>query len=182
VKIKSLTAAIILAFVCALVGVGQKRSRRPTTPPPAPTAKSTLSIEAGIIYKSTGNQPVARTKFRLLDADLADIIWLPPDFESKHALDDPRANLIYNWALAVQYSNDKSVIVRTALMISQHTVQDVTTDFNGKAELADVKPGRYFLFARTETRGGFAVWNLLIEIKPGKNSVALDQDNAVVSF
>ena len=187
-KIKPFTAIIILVFVCALVGVGQKPSRRPrTTPPPtpAPTPKSTLSIEAGIIYKSTGNQPVARTKFRLLDTDLADIIsgiGLPPDFESKQVLDDPRANLIYNWALAVEYSNDKSVIVKIALTIGQHTVQDATTDFNGKAEFDDVKPGHYFIYAKTETRGGFAIWNLPIEIKPGKNSVALDQDNAAVAF
>jgi hypothetical protein len=66
--------------------------------------------------------------------------------------------------------------------LKEHTVQIVTTDFSGKATFNDIKPGSYYIFGRTQTRGGFAVWNLFVEIRAGANSVFLDQNNAVAAF
>ncbi len=58
----------------------------------------------------------------------------------------------------------------------------VTTDFAGKAQFQDVVPRTYFLFGFTNTRGGFATWNLHITVSSGQYSVVLDQKNAAVAF
>lgn len=70
----------------------------------------------------------------------------------------------------------------TVAAINEHIVLTVKTDFEGKARFEGLPPGRYFLFARTETRGGSAVWNLAIDIRPGQNSIVLDQSNAAVAY
>lgn len=233
------TVAMILAIACTMVVSAQRRTTRPATPTPTPTAPSsvrkvvvklkdgrsldadflqasterlevrvagnilkiamdevaaiivsgeaiaeaaapatptTLAIEAGIIYKSGGNQPVARIEFRLLDVDFASLLsagGLPPD---------PNLDPIATWGAKTRYPSEDPVLLRINEGIKQHTTQSAITDFNGKAEFTDIKPGKYFIFARAQTRGGFAIWDLPIEIKGGRNSVLLDQNNAAVSF
>src|SRR3989440_1997242 len=52
-------------------------------------------------------------------------------------------------------------------------------DFQGRASFPTIAPGKYWVVGFTRTRGGCAVWNLPILLKPGENSVILDQKNAV---
>lgn len=153
---------------------------------PAVPTTATLAIEAGIIYKMGGNQPVGRTEFRLLDTDLISLItasgYTPPS-SSVH-LQDPKEELLLHWAIDSGYSSKSSALLQIDESILKHTVQTVTTDFNGKAEFTDIKPGQYFVFARAQTRTerGFAIWNVPVEIKPGRNSVTLDQNNTGVIY
>jgi hypothetical protein len=74
------------------------------------------------------------------------------------------------------------VAERAQAAIKQHAVQTVSTDFSGKAQFTDIKPGNYYITGLSGTRGGFAVWNLPVEVKAGQNSVLLDQNNAATAF
>jgi hypothetical protein len=190
-----ISGLIALLFLTAFFAYGQRPARKLPPPPPTPSpsvvpmamptpATGILAIEAGIINKSGGVQPVARTEFRLLDADLASLIsaaGMRPDPNMKEHLADAKADLIMTWGLDTKYPSEKPLVLQIAEAIKQHTIQAGLTDFNGKVEFADIKPGQYFIFVRTQTREGFAIWDLPIEIKAGRNSILLDQNNAAVS-
>lgn len=62
-----------------------------------------------------------------------------------------------------------------------HIVQTAQTDFKGKAEFKDLKPGDYWILAITETRAAIAVWNYKVTLKSGESKVILDQNNALYS-
>ncbi|HKR13802.1 MAG TPA: prealbumin-like fold domain-containing protein [Pyrinomonadaceae bacterium] len=145
------------------------------TPQPAAPTTGTLAMEAGIIYKSGGNQPVGRTEFRLLDADLESLI------SGAGLRADRGIDLVSTWAIKRRYNAD-ATLLQIEEAIKQHTVQSVTTDFNGKAQFDNLPPAKYFVYGITETRRGFAVWSVPVEIKAGQNSVVLDQNNAATAF
>ena len=134
--------------------------------------KGSLSLEAAIIYKMNGPQPVARVQFYLLDDDLKEIL--------RGIAGD---SAISKFTLASLHPDTDATFYSQALqLIKLHTIQSATTDFSGKAEFQPVKPKVYYIMGVTETRGGVAIWNLRTEIKPGKNGVVLDQNNAEFAF
>ena len=64
-------------------------------------------------------------------------------------------------------------------MIEKNTRYSVTTGFDGKAELADIKHGKYWIFGTTKTRRGCAFWLHEIDLTKSQ-SVTLDQNNALM--
>jgi hypothetical protein len=154
------------------------------TPPAAATSApqtalplmGTLSLEAGIIYKMGGNQPVSRTEFVLLDQSLETIL-------TEAGIQPGRTGVLSNYAFAVQYpSQFPGVAEKARAAIEQHAIQKVSTDFSGKAQFSDIKPGNYYIMGLSSTRRGFAIWNLPVEVKAGQNSILLDQSNAATAF
>lgn len=170
--------SIKLDDVKAIYFVGTPGADATTPVPDSVSAPQTgtLSIEAGIIYKMGGNQPVSRTEFRLLDQSLETILTeagVPPG----------NTGVLSSYAFAMQYpSQFPGVAERAQAAIKQHAVQTVSTDFSGKAQFTDVKPGNYYIMGLSGTRKGFAIWNLPVEVKVGQNSVLLDQNNAATAF
>jgi hypothetical protein len=65
--------------------------------------------------------------------------------------------------------------------LKPHIVQTVTTGFDGKATFEAVAAGTYYLMGMSSTPKGYVIWNLKVELKAGKNSVTLDQNNAVTA-
>lgn len=152
----------------------------PPTPTPTPElTTATLTMEAGVIYKMGGNQPVGRTNFALLNESLATLI-MNSGYRSKYA----QIDVISAWGIDRQYPNASNAAVLASIdtAIREHTVYTVTTDFNGRAQFENVQPGAYFLVGIAQTRRGHAIWNVSIELKPGMNSVVLDQNNAASAF
>jgi hypothetical protein len=147
-------------------------------PSPAVAAPQTgnISIEVGIIYKMGGNQPVARTEFMLLDQSLENIL-------AEAGVPQGQTGVLSSYAFARLYPNQfPGMAERAQAAIKQHTVQSVSTDFSGKAQFTDIKPGNYYIGGLASTRGGFAIWNLPVEVKAGQNSFLLDQNNAATAF
>jgi len=139
--------------------------------------KGVLSIEAGVVYKMGGMQPVARVTFHLLDDDLENIL------QKAGYTGDKGSDVVTRYAIASQFPDQNQPFYGQAkIVIQSHIVQSVTTDFSGKAQFEGVPSGRYYIMGVTETRGGFAFWNLRVDVKPGKNSVVLDQNNAVMAL
>jgi hypothetical protein len=141
-----------------------------------PRQSTTLLIEAGIIYKMGGNQPVARTEFMLLDQSLEAVL-------REGGVSEGRTGVLSTYAFAVKYPEQfPGVAAAAQRAIKAHLVSSVSTDFAGKAQFTDLKPGSYYLAGLSSTRKGFAIWNVPIEVKAGQNSLFLDQNNAATAF
>jgi len=152
--------------------------------------KGTLNIEAAIVYKVGGSQPLARVKFYLLDQDLEQIFKEAGDTEDerynenikkweKHKRPFKVDDLITFQNNPYLFEEEQS---RLKSAIAEHIKYTVETDFQGKAQLSNIETGIYYLYGITDTRGGTALWNLRLEIKNGSNSVMLDQNNALEAF
>ena len=150
------------------------------TPTPTPQlTNGTVSLQAAIVYKQGGPQPVARVKFALLDQSLQSILQ-QANFSYRRAAN---LSIIDQYAFAVRYGSDNQpAFEAVTTAIAEHTKATVTTDFNGNAEFDPVPFGTYYVVAVTETRGGFAVWDFKVDVHAGKNQVTLDQHNAATAF
>lgn len=60
------------------------------------------------------------------------------------------------------------------------TVSGVRADANGQAQLPGVPPGTYYFFCLGAYNNQLFKWDFKVELKPGANSVTLDQHNAVL--
>ena len=60
------------------------------------------------------------------------------------------------------------------------TVSGVRADANGQAQLPGVSPGTYYFFCLGALNNQLFKWDFRIELKPGANSVTLDQSNAAL--
>ena len=178
-KIKALTAVIILAFGCAMIAEGQRR-RAPrsratpsATPTPSPTpATGALSIEAGLIYNSGDTKPVARTTFFLLDEDLR--IILKPFGETPGTLGS-QMDFLYTFR---EYPKSKASYDQIKAAVESHIIATVTTDFNGRAKLTDLVPGTRFMYGEFRVSEDRIAWNVKVEIKSGaETSIILDNSN-----
>jgi hypothetical protein len=168
--IRILLLLVILAFT--LLGCGKQTN---------------LSIEARIIYNLGGPQPVARTKFYLLDAD---------PFSVKPA-ESPRNDLALTGCgilLLLKTAVDKPQMLegknaKTFLGSVEasrpcwegHLVKETITDFEGRAQLDQIRPGKYWLLGMTETRSAFALWNVPLVLPLTETKLLLDQNNAIYS-
>lgn len=124
-------------------------------------AKSNLTIKAALLLKSGNPQPVSRTKFQLVNVDVATLA-------KESGLPQTDINL-YN-------------VEKVEESVNKHTIATVTTDFEGKAVFESVPKGNYTIYGFT---GGKEVRHLMIWLLPvqvnGNKEILLDQNNAVVS-
>jgi hypothetical protein len=59
------------------------------------------------------------------------------------------------------------------------TVSGARADASGKAQLPGVPPGTYYFFCLGGYNNQLFKWDFQVQLKPGANSVTLDQHNAV---
>lgn len=153
-------------------------------------SQGNLSVEAGLVYKSNDVKPVARTEFYLLDDDLETIlknakIKQVPVFVSltplQHFTAMQRAKKVDSSQGGINPSAELlTAIAETDNAIKPHIVATITTDFNGKGQFENVKPGKYYLMGSAGTFEQAIIWNLPIEIKVGEQSVTLDNKNSAL--
>lgn len=143
-----------------------------TTTIPAETVasdKGSVNLEAKIFSKTGSPQPVRAEKFYLLNKDLQSIL------DDAGIEDEGGQGLVNAFGLSIVYPERYSDVRRKALAaISKHTVYNALTDASGKANMKDVKPDSYYLFAITKTGNGFAVWSQPVTIQAGQNSLILE--------
>ncbi len=143
-----------------------------TTVPSAETVapdKSTVSLDAKVLGRSGNAQPVQKEVFYLLDKDLESILN-DADIE-----DESGQGLVNAFGLSIVYPDRYGDVRKKALAeIGKHSKYKVTTDASGKAQMKDVKPNNYYLFAITKTANGFAIWKNSVTIQPGQNALVLE--------
>lgn len=153
--------------------------------------KSTLSIESAIVYKVGGVQPVARSRFFLLDKSAEDILKsanLKPQSDTmdralavarKQGMNPDIISYLNYLKFAFKSPEDYSeYFAKFYSEIEKHTIKSDLTDLQGKLQFEEIQPNNYFIFGIAETRSGFAIWDFPIKIEEKKQSIILDQNNA----
>lgn len=152
------------------------------------TGAASLSVEAGLIYKSGDVKPAARVKLYLLDDDLGSILHaanipLPKSFGASEK--SPQQQMIYVYAFAVKFRDLPEFAAfydKAAKEIEKHAIASNSTDFSGKAAFESLPPKTYYLMGGSQAGQSVVVWNLKIELKNGKNSVTLDNNNTAFAI
>jgi type II secretory pathway pseudopilin PulG len=135
---------------------------------PAPPDKASVLMEAKIISKTGKTLPAPRVRFYLLDKDLESIL------AEANIEDESGQGLLTAFGLStVNQSRYRETYQKANNAIKKHIVYSTTSDAAGKAQLKDVKPKDYYLFAVTTTRDGFAIWNSPVFITGGENVLNL---------
>jgi hypothetical protein len=142
-----------------------------------------LSFDTGLVFKSGDVKPVARATFYLLDDDLENIL------RSSGFQAEGGSSLLATLALkyvgreleALRGSN-VTTFDKAMEAVKPHIVATTTTDFGGKGQFSPVAPGTYHLMHVGEIGRSVVLWNLKIDLKPGQNSITLDQNNAAEAF
>lgn len=138
---------------------------------PAETVKidrGNLNIDAKVSDRSGNPKPVKAEKFYLLDKDL-DSILSDANIESVNG-QTPRNSFAYSIVYSDKYGDTR----RKALAeISKHIKYEITTDSDGKAQMKDIKPDSYYLFAITKNSNSFAIWSSQLQVNAGQNILNL---------
>ncbi|MBI4455660.1 MAG: hypothetical protein HY644_07155 [Acidobacteria bacterium] len=158
----------------------------------APSESGTLSLEAGIVYKLS-LMPLASIEVRLLDEDLARIlqtiepegeqsfIWEKKYRKRKEAM-APGVSPVQQFFLDLKHPEKRRGLFYSSALaaMAPHIVQAATTDRTGKAQFRPVPVGTYYVMGFAKAREQAVLWNVKIQIKPGHNSMVLDQNTAAI--
>ncbi len=154
--------------------------------------QSTLSIEAGLVYKSGDAKPVPRTEFHLLDADPEKILtdakierrgrlknWKEMALVKAYAA----AELCVHMLTRCPALKDSWDLVRDAdNALKPHITKSVTTGFDGKASFEAVPAGTYYVMGVYLLDDSFVVWSVEVSLESESKQVILDQNNASMIF
>jgi hypothetical protein len=157
-------------------------------PVPRPrTGRSSILLEAGLVFKSGDVRPVARTTFYLLDDNPGKIMSLAGLSSDSTGLQDPYDGLAFKYGLSVAYADlalpeYANFRQEAAAALKPNIVQTVITDFTGKARITGLAAGTYYLLGVYKTPKGIALWNFKVRVTPGQTAVTLDQNNAAVAM
>ncbi|MBA3240461.1 MAG: hypothetical protein H0T60_04465 [Acidobacteria bacterium] len=179
-------------FLCVTNLSCQQKSQTPPSSnsnQPAPSKlQSTLSIEAGLVYKSGDAKPVPRTEFYLLDDD-AEKILNDAKIERKGRLKNLKDfSLLHSYATAKLCVNrltrcpmlkESWDFVQAATeALKPHIVKSVTTGFDGKASFESVVAGTYYVMGIYLQDEAFVSWNVKVELNSESQQMILDQNNS----
>lgn len=137
-----------------------------------------IPLKAALVYKM-GPQPVARTKFYLLRADVT-------KEKFKH-VDGEIGDSFFTSPGFARGMTQGDIPVVSGLKedsIKDFVIDSATTDFDGNTKFENVKPGTYWIVGYTEARAKdeCVVWNFKVEINAtnpkGNEPIILDQNNA----
>jgi hypothetical protein len=135
-----------------------------------------IPIKVAIIYSMGGVQAVAREDFYLLNKDAVQIWKDAKLLEGMKDENDFMMRILLDDLVATK--DKPSKFIET---LKPHTVKMTTTDFEGNAVFENVPQGEYYIYSRTKTRGGHAIWNYKVLTNPENKTVILDSKNAIYS-
>jgi hypothetical protein len=128
----------------------------------------TLRIETGLVYRNGDVKPVARSPFALLALDpRPELMRLPPAGELK--LDGLGQLGQKCW---------RDSYPEAPAIIRKHTRYTFTTGFDGKGEIRDIAPGKYWLFGQALGGNICLMWIMEVDLTKDQ-SLTIDQNNAI---
>jgi hypothetical protein len=157
------------------LSAAEKSTDTPKNTAPDPLAQ--LSFEAAVVYSYGGAQPLARVNVLLFD-DSVDSILRAAGLQPEKNI-----SLMSTLGFAMKYPSQSGAFGTTAASaLKPHLVATTTTGFDGRGQFSGLKPGSYWVFCYSDTRKGFAIWNLSVSVTTGDNHIVLDQKNAETAF
>ena len=203
-KLRYLTVIALIGFLAFLASSnvqGQTKPKRPASTKQTPSKTSAsvktsasqtgnLAVEAGLVFQNGDVKPAARVTFNLLDDDLETILKnsginlvTSSGASSSSNLNNVQNLATLHYRARISYNGKPpEALVAAQDEIKKHIIATITTDFSGKGEFSSVKAGKYFLMGVGGTEKQVVIWNIPVEIKNGKQSITLDQENAAVVF
>jgi hypothetical protein len=136
--------------------------------PAAPSGNATLSIVSGF---TGAPNPLAGRPYVLLRNSYADAV-------AKGGVSVPAGTSPYKYAgMACASRSPDCQKINDA--IKANAASAVRADGNGNGTFPGVPPGTYYLMISAIYNKQPLVWGQAVELKPGANSIKLDQSNAV---
>lgn len=130
-----------------------------------------MNLAAGFAADGGAFSPLAGSKFIVLrhsvDVALASRGYRPP----------PGVSIYRGWMSACQ--NKTPGCTQGMQGIQADALGVLTTDPHGNAHTPPLAAGTYYVFGSTRRGTESMLWNVRVDLKPGTNSVTLDQRNAV---
>ena len=128
-----------------------------------------LLISVGVVTQSGAVKPLVEQGFFLLKDSGDDALTKggfrpPPGMSPRTGMEHARIN------------NTPNLNQATAALLAAVVCGPVVTDVNGMAHFPPLHPGTYYLWGGNLNPR--LAWNLRVDLKPGANSVTLDQRNA----
>jgi Prealbumin-like fold domain len=167
-----LILSALLLLAATLSAPAQTPTPQTTPPPPASEAapSATLSIVSGFAPQPDTPNPLAGHPFTLLRTSMVNIViksgvTIPPDVPAGKFLGD----------VCATRTPDCQKIVDA---IKANVASAVRADANGAASFPALPPGTYYLMIATRYNDKNLVWSHAIQLKPGPNSLTLDEHNA----
>lgn len=111
----------------------------------------TLSIEAGVIFKSGDVKPVARTEFYLSNKSFASVLReLEKSRGTEKKEDETDSSVLLGFALSVDLIHDGGLTDKgiagfneDVATLKKHVLASTISDFSGKATFKPLAPGTY---------------------------------------
>jgi hypothetical protein len=140
--------------------------------PAAPLGNATLSITSGLPPVPGAPNPLAGRPYLLLRDSYATTL-------AKGGLTVPAGVSPYKFAQTV--CNPKTAnCQKVSDAVKASAISAARADANGVATLPGVPPGTYYLMISVRYNNQTLVWGQAVQLKPGANSVALDQREAQI--
>ena len=139
---------------------------------PAPTT-GTVIINARILPpRASAPTPARSTKFYLLDKDVDSVL----DDAGVEPIEGN--DLAGSLGLASVFPDRYGAFQRAAMRaIAAKAKYTVTTNASGNADLANIAPDQYYLFAVQRVGNGFVLWNSPVSVIAGQNVLNLSPQN-----
>jgi hypothetical protein len=139
--------------------------------PAAPLGNATLSIISGVPAQAGAPNPLAGRPYLLLRDSYANVL-------AKGGVSVPPGISPYKYVGTV-CGNRAPECQKVTDAVKANAASAVRADGNGGGTLPGVPPGTYYLMISTRYNNQSLIWGQAVQLKPGANSVTLDQSNAV---
>jgi hypothetical protein len=136
----------------------------------APLGNATLSIVSGLPPQAGAPNPLAGHPYTLLRNSVADIL-------AQQGIAVPPGSSPYK-VLGIACGNRTPDCQKILDAVKANAASAVRADGNGSATFPGVPPGTYYLMISARYNNQALAWDHPIQLKPGPNSLSLDQRNA----
>jgi uncharacterized membrane protein len=137
----------------------------------APTGNAVLVVTSGLAAQPGGQNPLAGHTFVLMNQSYEAAL-------AGAGIQAPAGVSPVKGFLAA-CTNHQPACQPGVAATNASTVSGARADASGKAQLPGVPPGTYYFFCLGGYNQQLFKWDFQIQLKPGTNSVTLDQHNAV---
>jgi hypothetical protein len=139
--------------------------------PAAPLGNATLSIVSGFPAQAGAGNPLAGRPYVLLRNSYANAL-------AKGGVAVPAGMSPFKYVSTVCTSRTPDC-QKIMDAVKADAASAVRADANGVGTFPGVPPGSYYLMITTRYNNQSLVWGQAVQLKPGANSMTLDQSNAV---